>query len=180
MTIHVAFLRSINVGGHNRMNMDELRTLCESLEYRNVRTHLQSGNVVFQSDTSDPDTLATELTAAISDEFSYDVPVLVRTREELETVETDNPFEGAPDEARNLHVTFLSSEPTAGGLKALEAAQTDAEQLIASGREVYSLIRTDKHQAGRYVDVGRVLGLTGTRRNWTVVTSVLDLATGPD
>jgi len=88
MTTYVAFLRGINVGGHNRMKMDALRALCEGLGHADVRTYIQSGNVVFEAAEADDRALADDLAAAIDDAFSYDVTVMVRTFDELAGVET--------------------------------------------------------------------------------------------
>lgn len=79
MTKYIAFLREINVGAHNRMKMDELRALFESLGHEDIETYLQSGNVVFEAAQTGKVALRAEIHEAIEDEFGYDISVIIRT-----------------------------------------------------------------------------------------------------
>lgn len=79
MTKYIAFLREINVGAHNRMKMDELRALFESLGHEDIETYLQSGNVVFESAQTGEVALRAEIHEAIEDEFGHDISVIIRT-----------------------------------------------------------------------------------------------------
>lgn len=176
MTTYVAFLRGLNVGGHDRMKMDALRELCEGLGYGDVRTYIQSGNVVFETAESDDRALADELAAAIDGEFGYDVTVMVRTREALEAVVEGQPFDVADEEGIRHYVTFLHEEPSDEGVEALLDAAMEGETFDVVGREVYSRLDKNVMADGRYTDAGRKLGTPATRRYWDVVTSVLELA----
>lgn len=175
MTTYIAFLRGINVGAHNLMKMDDLRDLCESLGFENVRTYIQSGNVVFEAPEADPRTFGDDLEGAIADEFGYDVSVLVRTRAELDDVVERQPFDEPSDENTKLYVTFLQDEPGDEGIRALSDAQNDAETFEVSGREVYSELRKDELGDGRFTDAGKRLDVSATRRTWDVVTKVREL-----
>ena len=176
MTTYVALLRGVNVGAHNRMKMDELRAVCESLGYGDVRTYIQSGNVVFEASGTDEATLLADLHDAIEAEFGYDVTVMVRTREELDAVVADAPFEEPAGDGVKRYVTFLNEVPDEEGIAALGDAANDAEAFVLSEREVYSELDKDALGDGRFTDVGRTLGVDATRRNWDVVRAVLDLA----
>lgn len=176
MTTFVAFLRGINVGGHNRMKMDALRALCASLGYEDVRTHIQSGNVAFEAAGTDEDEVRGGLEAAIADEFDYDVTAMVRTREALETIVEEQPFDVTDEEGIRHYVTFLHEEPDEEGIEALLDAAMDGERFEVVGREVYSRLDKNVMSDGRYTDAGRKLGTPATRRYWNVVTSVLELA----
>jgi uncharacterized protein (DUF1697 family) len=176
MTTYVAFLRGINVGGHNRMAMDDLQATCESLGLSDVRTYIQSGNVVFESDEADPGALADDLHDAIEDAFGYDVTVMVRTREDLDAVVEGQPFDEPTDADTKLYVTFLDEVPDEERVEALLAAGGKAESFVVNGREVYSELRKDLLGDGRFTDAGRTLGVPATRRNWDVVTKVQVLA----
>ena len=177
MSTHVAFLRGINVGGHNRMKMDELRDLCEAMGLKNVRTYIQSGNVVFDAEGADAGIVGDELEGMIDREFGYDVDVMVRTRAELDAVVADQPFEEPTDEDTKLYVTFLAEEPDAERVEELHATGGDAESFVVRGREVYSQLRKDLLGDGQFTDAGKRLGVSGTRRNWDVVTKVQVMAT---
>ena len=100
MTTYVALLRGVNVGAHNRMKMDGLRAVCESLGYGDVRTYNQSGTVVFEASGTDEATLLADLHDATEAEFGYDVTGMVRTREELDAVVADAPFEEPAGDGR--------------------------------------------------------------------------------
>ncbi|HKJ59739.1 MAG TPA: DUF1697 domain-containing protein [Halobacteriales archaeon] len=176
MTTYVAFLRGINVGGHNRMKMDALCDLVESLGYGDVRTYIQSGNVVFEAAEADDRALADDLAAAIDDEFGYDVTVMVRTLDELAAIVEGQPFAVTEEEGIRHYVTFLHDEPSEDGIDALLDAARDGETFEVVGREVYSELDKNVMSDGRYTDAGAKLGTPATRRYWDVVTSVLELA----
>lgn len=176
MTTYVAFLRGVNVGAHNRMKMEELRSVCESLGYGDVRTYIQSGNVVFEESGTDEATLRADIHDAIEAEFGYDVTVMVRTHEELESVVADAPFDGPAADGVKRYVTFLNEAPDEAGAEKLDAAQSDAEAFALREREVYSELDKDALGDGRFTDAGKTLKLDATRRNWDVVTSVLELS----
>ena len=174
MTTYIAFLRGINVGAHNRMKMDDLRALFESIGYEDVRTYIQSGNVVFETAGTDEGALREEIHDAIAEEFGYDVSVMIRTREELATVVAGQPFDVPGEDGIRHYVTFLHEEPTDEQVDALLDAGNDAESFAVNGRAVYSELDKDALGDGRFTDAGKPLGVETTRRNWDVVTAVLE------
>ena len=176
MTTYIAFLRGINVGAHNRMKMDALRDLCRSLGFEHVRTYIQSGNVVFETDDSAANELEDELVDAVEASFGYDISVMVRTRDELHEIIDRCPFAQPEDETTKLYVSFLNDCPDDERIRTLSAAGNDAEEFETRNREVYSRIRTDERKSGQFTDVGDVLGMPATRRTWNVVTRVHELA----
>lgn len=176
MTRFIAFLRAVNVGGHNRMKMDELRTLFETLGYKDVETYIQSGNVLFEAVETDEGALREEIHDAIEDEFGYDISVMIRTRVELAGAVSGQPFDvPGPDGVRH-YVTFLHEEPTDEQVEAIQNAQNEAESFGMIGRVVYSELEKNTLGDGRYTDVGATLGMEATRRNWDVVTAVLEIS----
>lgn len=177
-TTYVAFLRGINVGAHNRMKMAALRRMFAELGFENVTTYIQSGNVIFESTATDTDVLRETIEKEIERTFGYDVTVMIRTRDELQDIVGSNPFAPADgDENSKRYVTFLREAPSEEQTETLLSAQNDAETFAVSGSVVYTQIRTDKHKRGRFIDVGKQLGIPATRRNWQVVTKVFELAT---
>lgn len=174
MTTYIAFLRGINVGAHNRMKMDDLRVLFESLGYESVQTYIQSGNVVFETD-SDEETIRSAVTDAIADTFDYDITVMVRTRTELADAVDDQPFGEPSNDSIKRYLTFLNEVPTAEQREKLLDSQSEAESFEIRGRDVYSKLDKVKLGPGRFTDVGKKLGMAATRRNWNVVTAVVDL-----
>lgn len=174
MTTYIAFLRGINVGAHNRMKMDELRGLFGSLGYDATRTYGQSGNIVFEATETDERAIRKDITAAIESEFGYDVPVMVRTRAELEAIVEGMPFDDPAGDGIKHYVTFLHEEPTDDQREALLAARSEAERFELRGREVYSELDKDSLGDGRFTDTGKTLGMPATRRTWDVVMAVLN------
>ncbi|WP_435157020.1 DUF1697 domain-containing protein [Haladaptatus sp. DFWS20] len=172
MTTYIALLRGINVGAHNRMKMAELRELCESFGLENVQTYIQSGNVVFETSERDGSVLESELADTIRDRFGYDISVMVRTRAEFDNIVERQPFDEPTDENTTRYVTFLREGLDDDQIQAMLSAENDAEAFAAHGREVYSRIHRDKLKSGRFTDVGKLVGVPATRRNWNVVTKV--------
>jgi uncharacterized protein (DUF1697 family) len=176
MTRLVALLRGINVGRHNRVGMSQVRELMDGLGYDGVRTHLQSGNVVFTTG-SPPERAAQEIADRLAHELGFMVRVLVRTRDELAQVVKRDPLAAvASDPARYL-VTFLSAAPDRRRLSALDAADYEPDVFRLVGREIYSWYPNGVHATKLTNSFWeKQLGVTGTARNWNTVTRLLALA----
>jgi uncharacterized protein (DUF1697 family) len=171
----VALLKGINVGGHRPVSMAELRELLKGLGYQRVETYLQSGNVVLESDAT-PDRVAREMEEAIRKRFGMDVPVIVRTGEELAAVVARNPLGNVASDPKRYQVTFLSAEPAPERVRQVTAADLAPEQVLFDGREVYSWHPDGIHRSplARLLTEQR-LGVGATARNWATVTSLLEL-----
>jgi uncharacterized protein (DUF1697 family) len=175
---YVAFLRAINVGGHNRVAMADLRELLGGLGYDAVRTHLQSGNAVFAAPgaRSSAERLTGEIEGALARELGVGVKVLVRTHAELERAIAANPLlEVAEDHARLL-VTFLSRAPAREALDALAPAEFEPDVFAVGEREIYTYypqgVRATKLSNAFWE---RRLGVVASARNWNTVTRLLEL-----
>jgi len=143
---------------------------------KDVKTYVQSGNIVVSSDEA-PEELKRRCETLIASEFGLDIPVIVRTREELANVVGLNPLKEVADNPKRYQVTFLSSELKREQLKRLAELAAAPERLVAVGRELYSW---HPEGVGRSKLWGRIagagLGVTATARNWTTVTTLLDMA----
>lgn len=173
MPRQVGLLRGINVGGHNKIGMASLRELLGDLGFDNVRTHLQSGNIVFTVDTS-PDESARAVEAGIADRFGSAVPVVVRTRDELARTVDDNPLREVATDPAKLLVIFLSGAPDR---QRVESVDPGSEVFSLGTREIH-LWCPDGVRESRLSAVfwEKRLGLTATARNWNTVTKLLALA----
>ncbi len=168
MPSFVSFLRAINVGGRNMIRMDALKALHESLGFKDVRTHLQSGNVVFRAKAAD----ASKIERAIKKTFDAEITVILRTAAELRRVVEANPFPRRAAEANRYVVVFLSGEP-AGNLD----AYTGPEETQIVGRELYVYFgagMADSKLTNALIE--KRLGVRGTARNWNTVNRMLELA----
>jgi uncharacterized protein (DUF1697 family) len=173
-TRYVALLRGINVGRAHQVDMTRLRELLTDRGHENLRTHLRSGNVVLDSGMSETE-LAADLTEAITAEFGFDVPVVVRTGEEVAAVVAGDPFATvATDPARYL-VTFLAEPPEPARVDALPPA--DSGDYLVRGRELF-LWLPDGIQGTPLASWkwDRLLARPGTARNWSTVVRLAELA----
>ena len=156
--------------------MKELRPLVEKLGHGDVRTYLQSGNVVFTSGSRTPRKLAGELEVAISQTFKLDVAVIIRSVRELERVVEENPF---PTEGTNpsyLHVMFLADKPASSAAKKLDSNRSKPDEFQVKGRDIYMWFPTGSGRTKLTVGYfEKMLGTRATARNWNTVLKVLEL-----
>ena len=172
----IVLLRGINLGATNRIAMPRLRDALGGAGFDDVRTYLQSGNIVLASELG-ADALARHCKRLIADEFGLDIDVVVRTRAELATVVRRNPLGEVATDPKRYQVSFLARKLPAQALARLEAAVVPPEQLVALGRELYAWHPNGVARSRLWTQLaGKQLGVVATARNWTTVTSLLELA----
>jgi uncharacterized protein (DUF1697 family) len=175
-THQVALLRGINLGRSKRIAMADLRALVEALGYEDVRTHLQSGNVVYKAPVP-PAQAGNAIEGALGSKLGMDVRVLVRTDKDLASVVDRNPLADVATDPTRLLVTFLSGKPDPKRLRALDPGDFEPDVFRAGDREIYVWCPNGvgKTMLG-HAFWERYLGLTATARNWNTVTKLLALA----
>ena len=176
-TTYAALLRGINVGGHAKVGMDDLRRLFMALGHEAVRTYIQSGNVVFSSSVDEPSRLVDEIEQRIASDLGVIVTVLLRTGGELAQVVADNPFLDREADLSKLHVTFLAERPSAERVARLEPPTGEVDELALAGREVYlhcpnGYGRTKVNNTW----IEKHLAVAATTRGWKTVVKLNDLA----
>lgn len=179
MTSYVALLRGVNVGGRGKIEMSALRKLFEDLGHADVRTYVQSGNVIFRAADDRPAELAREIEGRIARDLGVGTTVLLRGADELALIAASNPFLGRESDLAKLHVTFLADEPDRERAARLEVPAGQPDDLALLGREVYlhcpnGYGRTKLNNTF----IEKRLGVAATTRNWTTVTKLRDLANG--
>jgi uncharacterized protein (DUF1697 family) len=178
MSIYVAMLRGINVGRGKVVKMERLRASLESLGFSGVRTYVQSGNAVFESERKPAAELSKKIEAKILRDFGFAVPVILKTSKEIEQVVSDNPLvkEKGIDHSK-LHVTFLSDAPPAAAAKALEPLATSHERFRVLNREVY-LYCPDGYGRSKLTNttIEKKFSVVATTRNWRTVNALLEMA----
>jgi uncharacterized protein (DUF1697 family) len=173
---HVVLLRGINLGSRNRVSMPKLRAALEGAGFEDVKTYLQSGNVVLSSRKA-ADTVRRDCERLISKELGLDVDVVVRSRAQLAEVVERNPLGKVAKNPKRHQVSFLAAKPPAGLRKKLEAAAAEQERFAVSGREVFAWHPEGVARSKLWALLaGKQLGVTATSRNWTTVTKLLELA----
>jgi uncharacterized protein (DUF1697 family) len=167
----IALLRGVNVGGHGKIAMKELQSLCQSLKLSQVRTNIQSGNVVFMSPHDGLRALPGRLEEALERRFGFRPAVLLRTLDEMRDVVARNPFAGRRDvEPNRLLVLFLVVAPDATEVRSSKA---DGEEWKLSGRELYIHY---PNGMGKSKLTFPSLKVTSTARNWNTVTKLVAMA----
>lgn len=176
---YISILRGINVSGQKKIKMLELKSLYESLGFKNVVTYIQTGNVIFDSsDKSIPD-LKSKIEKAIDKQFKFHVPVEIRTRLELKNIIKNSPF-GPVDlenEGAKVLVTFLSSTPTKTNISNINKYVVAPEKLAVKGKEVY-LYCPNGYGKSKLSNnfLEKKLGVEATTRNWTSVLKLYELS----
>jgi uncharacterized protein (DUF1697 family) len=178
MTVVISMLRGVNLARHNRMKMDALRALYESLGLRDVETYVQSGNVVFKMAGRGLAQLAGRIQAGIESSFGIHTDVLLRTTAELRGVVAANPFAARSGiDPRKLLVDFLAREPSPEAREKLLSVNIDPEELHIHGRELYIYFANGmarpKLPSGL---IDRAVKMPCTGRNWNTVTKLLEMA----
>jgi len=171
----VALLRGINVGAHKRMAMKDLVAVFEKLGCTGVTTYIQSGNVVFRPPAS-PKLDAATLAAKIEKAFGFEVPVVIRTAEELDDAIRRNPFPKADPEKDHLHVSFLAAEPGKDQIATLDPNRSPGDSFKVLGREIYLLFPngvSNSKLSSQYLD--SKLKTIGTARNWKTVLTLREM-----
>lgn len=175
MQRRVALLRGINLGPSKRVAMPALRELLETEGFGEVKTYVQSGNVVLESD-QDPAKLERKLERAIEDRFNFPVGVIVRTERELAAVVKRNPLGEAATEPKRYQVTFLAEQMKPEQLERIAALAAGSEQFAAHGRELYAWHPDGVARSKLSAKLGSTsLGVKATSRNWTTVTTLLEM-----
>jgi uncharacterized protein (DUF1697 family) len=137
MARYAALLRGVNVGPTTRVPMAELKALLEELGATDVKTHLNSGNATFELHAS-PKTINEHLSVPISERFGFDIPVVARTKKQLESVLAENPFGDAVTDESKYIVVFMPDRPKAAAIKQVtEAEYPNGELCWLRSRELY-------------------------------------------
>lgn len=178
MAVVVALLRGVNIGGHHKVRMTELRALCESLGLRGTRTHLQSGNVVFRTRERDLVRLSRRIEEAIEREAGFRPAVILRTCGELREAVAKNPFAARRGlDPSKLAVVFLASDPGQEIRDAVLKIPAEPEEVRIGGREMYVYFPNGMGRPKLKIPlIERTLKTPMTGRNWNTARRLLEIA----
>jgi uncharacterized protein (DUF1697 family) len=176
VAVQIVLLRGINLGPRNRIAMPELRKALAEAGFDNVRTYVQSGNVVLSTQLK-PEQTARKVERLVADRFGLDIGVVVRSKAELARVAKKNPLADVAKDPRRYQVSFLDGKLDRRTVDKLEAAVAGREQLVVDGREIYAWHDAGVARSKLWAAIaGKGLGVKATARNWTTVTKLLELA----
>jgi uncharacterized protein (DUF1697 family) len=179
MKSYISILRGINVGGHRMIKMDALKKMCADLKFENVKTYIQSGNIVFQSKLIDVDKISNTIKENIEKYFGYDVPVLTFTKDELGTIINSNPFSNDKSKKSEFfHITFLSDFPTYQNIAQLEQVELKNDSYKIVGKTIY-LYCPNSYSNSKLTNnlFENKLKLNVTTRNWKTTKQLFEIAT---
>ena len=177
MNQYVALLRGINVGGKNLIRMSDLKASFEALGYQNVRTYIQSGNVLFSADGSDQARLASVIEEALSTTFNYTSRVVVRSKEEMKAIVAHAPKDfGSDPAAYRYDVIFLKEPLTSAEAMQSVAVKEGVDQAFAGNGVLYFSRLISKATQSR---LSRIITMpiyqSMTIRNWNTTTKLLEM-----
>jgi uncharacterized protein (DUF1697 family) len=168
----VALLRGINLGAKRRVPMADLRSLMAELGYEDVRTVLQSGNVVF---TGAKAKAQATLETALAERYSFAVDVVLRTMDELRAVTDHDPFKDEADDLTRSFVVFLPGKPNAERLAELEGEDWSPDRFHADGRELYAWCPEGMQGSRLMKALGKPgIAPTATFRNMSTIRKLLE------
>ncbi|GAC1392796.1 MAG: DUF1697 domain-containing protein [Ktedonobacteraceae bacterium] len=177
MTSFVSLFRGINVGGHHKIKMDELKDLHTSLGLRDVLSYIQSGNVVFQNDDTDVARLSRQIANGFEKKFGFHVGVIVRTSAELSTIIEKNPFQGQQSkESKWVAVMLLAAHPANTAQEDILKTYVGPEELFIIGKEVYIYYPDGIGRSKlSHSFIEKKLKTFGTARNWNTILKLQEL-----
>lgn len=174
--IYVALLRGINVGGKHIMPMNDLAEIFNVAKCKDVRTYIQSGNVVFTCTDSLAKGLCPTLEKKIEERFGFAAPVVLRSHDQLGRVVSGNPFLKAGKPVTSLHVSFLADAPRAEAIGKLDPNRSPGDEFRVIGAEIYMYLPNgagNSKLTNAYFDSR--LATIGTARNWATVLKLLEM-----
>jgi len=178
MQTYISILRGINVSGHKMIKMEALRKMYADLNFKNIQSYIQSGNVIFQDKIMNHVDLQNKIAKAILKEFGFEVPVMVKELNELKTILNNNPFlKNRNEDITKLHVTFLSKEPEQMNLDKIKDGQYGADEFILAGKTVYLFCPNGYGNTKlNNTFFENKLKVIATTRNWKTINELFNMA----
>jgi uncharacterized protein (DUF1697 family) len=181
MATWVCLLRAINLGARNKVPMPALRGALAEAGFTDVRTYVQSGNVVLRSRHRTPTAVAKAVGELMQERFDVDQPVVVRTPEQVTSLIEANPFaDAALERPKLLHVVFLTAEPAAEAVERMHVDEVTRDVVRIIGPDMFvdfgESVQASKLSPAYF---SRRLGVEGTARNWRTVLALAELAGPP-
>ncbi len=178
MKAYAALFRGINVGGKNKLPMNQLVAILEELDARNVRTYIQSGNAVFVRQEENASKLSSKISREIRQRCGFQPHVLLLELDDIERAIRNNPFPDAESEPKNLHAGFLASVPEEPNLKALEKLRIGDERFQLIDKVFYLHAPAGVGRSKLAAKAEKLIGVPMTDRNWKTVCKIREMAMG--
>jgi uncharacterized protein (DUF1697 family) len=179
MKTWIALLRGVNVNGKNKLPMQALAAELGAIGLSDVKTYIQSGNVVFRGPNKKATSIAAEIGAAIKRKFGFEPQVIAIDGKDLATAAAANPFPESTVEmdGRTLHLFFLGKAPPRIDHDRVEAIRRQSERWQIKGEVLYLHAPEGFGDSKLATQFEKILGVPATARNWRTVSALLELAT---
>ncbi len=179
MVTYISFLRGVNMTGHNSIKMTDLAALYSNLGFIQPCTFIQSGNVIFSADKNRPVTdIVLAIENAIHDKYVYNVPAMIRTVPEMNSIITSNPYLTEPDfDPAKMAVVFLHDTVTESQKEKVAQVDYPPDKFTIIGNEIFTFCPDGFGRTKIYTNFfEKKMKVTGTARNWKTITTLLELA----
>lgn len=175
MNKYIVLLRGINVGGHHKILMADLRELLSTNGYHEVKTYIQSGNIILSSNKTTRQ-ISIHIKELINIQYEFDIPVVTIIDKEFQNCFKQNPFLEKEEDIKKLHVTFLSDTPEESKTKDLDIPIYNNDQYTIDGKVIY-LHTPDGFAKTKFniTTFEKKLNVQATTRNWNTVTKLVNL-----
>ena len=173
MNTYIALLRGINVGGKNILSMKDLISIFATLNYENIKTYIQSGNVVFQSRKKVDQKAAVEISTLVKEKRGFEPKVLILKADELKIAIANNPFPTADGKA--LHFYFLESQTNQPNMERLMSLKSESEEFELIHKVFYLYAPLGIGRSKLASEIEKALGIPVSARNWNTVNKILSL-----
>jgi uncharacterized protein (DUF1697 family) len=174
---HLALLRGINVSGHNMIKMTTLKKMLHDIDFQNIETYIQSGNVFVETEEENQNSIGFTIKQKIFKELGFDVPAIVISKLDLEKCLTNNPvFKEKDVDVKKLYVAFISKELNNNALNDLKISQFKPDEAFIDGNRIYMKLETgaaNTKLTQKYIE--KKLNVIATSRNWNTVNKLLEL-----
>ncbi len=178
MTTYIAILRGINVGGRRKILMADLSSLFQGLGFANIQTYIQSGNVVFETNSkADNVALSNRIEQSISKTFGFEVPVIIRTDDEIEQAISNNPFLINKAEVEGFFLTFLKDVPSSKKLESIKSFDFSPDKFEVIGKDIFGFCAGNYHKtklSNQFFE--SKLKVSATTRIWKTANKLVEMA----
>lgn len=181
METFISIIRGINVTGHRILKMDDLRKMYEGLQFKNVQTYIQSGNVIFQDYGTGQQELEKKISVEIKKSFGYDVTVWVLKADELKEIIARNPYRyDHTKDVSFMHVTFLASSPQSVNIELITSKAGEGESVTLDGKAVYLYLPNGYGRTKlNNTFLENILHVRATTRTWRTTLALYKVALNP-
>lgn len=176
MATWIALFRGINVGGNKILRMKELVLLFEELDFEEVRTYIQSGNVVFRARDTSTKKIALRVEDAVAEAHGFRPRIIILSAKKVRRVMETNPFPAASDDPKSLHCFFLAELPVTPDLQTITDLKSNGEEFVLVDKMFYLHAPQGIGRSKLAPRVEKLLGVASTARNWRTVTKIDEIA----